>query len=128
MKTLIRLAAVSLLMIMAAPAFAGSALQVYACQQDDSATEDKLAEVASAWKAAANKMPGGENIEVYLNFPVAATMGEDDFMFVVIAPSFAEWGTFMDGYDGSPASKVDHKMGDLADCPDSSLWESETVK
>ena len=124
MKSFIRLVIISLLMTVAVPAFAGSAIQVFSCQQDDKASDADLEKVASAWLKAAKGMPGGENVEVYLNFPVAAQMGENDFLFVVIMPSLTEWGLFMEGYPGSAASKVDADFGDLADCPDSSLWES----
>ncbi len=128
MKTVIRLIIVSILLLVAAPAYSGSALQVFACQQDENASEAQLEAVASAWLKAAKAMKGGENMEVYLNFPTAAYMGENDFMFIMILPNFAEWGVFMDGYKGSPASKVDAEMGELADCPDSSLWESEKIE
>ena len=128
MKIIIRLAIVCILLLVAAPAYSGSALQVFACQQDENATEAQLEAVASAWLKAAKLMKGGENLEVYLNYPSAAQMDENDFMFILIAPSFSEWGVFMDGYKGSPASKVDAEMGDLADCPDSSLWESEKIE
>lgn len=128
MKTIIRLVIVSLLLLVTAPAYSGSAIQVFSCQQDENATEAQLEAVASAWLKAAKQMKGGENLEVYLNYPAAAQMGEDDFLFILIAPTFAEWGVFMDGYKDSPASKVDAEMGDLADCPDSSLWESEKIE
>ena len=39
-------------------------------------------------------------------------------------PSLAEWGAFMDGYEGSAAAAEDQKFVDIADCPDSALWES----
>jgi len=45
-------------------------------------------------------------------------------LYVVTAPSFAEWGAFMDSYEGSAAAKVDNKFAEIADCPDSALWES----
>jgi hypothetical protein len=40
----------------------------------------KSVAVASAWLKAAKAMKGGENMEVYLNFPTAAYMGENDFI------------------------------------------------
>ena len=46
-------------------------------------------------------MKVGENLELYLHFPVIASMGETDFAFVLVAPSLAEWGVFMEGYEGS---------------------------
>jgi len=124
MKTVIRLILVSVLMMIVAPAWSASAVAVYTCEQSDSASEADVKGAAEEWLAAANGMKGGENISVFVMFPVAATMGESDFLFVVSAPSLAEWGAFMDGYEGSAAAKVDNKFNEIADCPDSALWES----
>ena len=128
MKTMIRLVLVSMLLLIAAPAYSGSALHVFSCQQDEESSEAQIEAVASAWLKAAKSMKGGENMEVYVSYPTAVDMGENDFMFIITVPSFAEWGVFMDGYKDSPASKVDAQMGDHADCPDSSLWESEKIE
>ena len=40
----------------------------------------------------------------------------------------AEWGVFMDGYEGSAAQEVDKKFDELCDCPDTALWESVKMK
>jgi len=111
-------------MMVAAPAWSATAVAVYTCEQDEDASEADVNEAAADWLKAAKGMKGGENLEVYTMFPMAVTMGESDFMFVVTAPSFAEWGTFMDGYAGSAAAESDKKYADVADCPDSALWES----
>jgi len=124
MKTIIRLAIISILMLIAAPAWSGSAVAVYTCEQDDDASEADINAAAAAWLEAAKGMKGGDNLEVFVMFPMAVTMGESDFLFIVTAPTFAEWGTFMDGYEGSAAAESDKKYGDVADCPDSALWES----
>ena len=124
MKTVIKIAMISMLMIFAAPAFAGSAVSVYTCQQDDSASEEDVIGVAEKWLALAKKVKGGENLEVRVMFPVAATLGDNDFMFVVIAPSFSEWGTFMDNYGDSDVSDEDKEFAHIANCSDSALWES----
>jgi len=124
MQTMIKLAIISILMLIAAPAWSGSAVMVYTCEQDDDASEADVNAAAAAWLAAAKGMKGGENLEVSVLFPMAATMGESDFLFVVSAPTFAEWGAFMDGYEGSAAADSDKKYADVADCPDSALWES----
>jgi len=124
MKTIIRLIIVSILMMVAAPAWSGSAVAVYQCEQGDDASEaDVLAAVAD-WLQAAKAMKGGKNIDAFVMFPMAATMGEFDLLFIVTAPSFAEWGAFMDGYEGSAAAEADKKYADTAICPDSALWES----
>ena len=73
-------------------------------------------------------MKGGENLEIYLHFPVVAQMGETDFAFVVTVPSLEEWGIFMDGYEGSAAQKFDKEWDELAACPDSALFRSMKVK
>ena len=124
MSTALRLIIVSLLLMVAVPAWSVTAVAVYTCEQDDSASEDDIIAVTESWLKAARSMKGGENIEAYVMFPVAVTMGESDFLFIVSAPSLGEWGAFMDSYEGSAAADEDKKYADLADCPDSALWES----
>ena len=124
MKTVIRFAIISILMAFAAPILAGSAVSVYTCEQDDAASEEDVIATAAAWLALAKGVKGGENLEVRVMFPVAATMDDDDFMFVVIAPSFAEWGLFQDNYAGSAVADEDKQFANIAACADSALWES----
>ena len=115
---------ISLMMMVATPAWSGAAVAIYTCQQDDSASEADIIAATAAWLHAAKGMNSGKNLDAFAMFPVAATMGESDFMFVVTAPTFGEWGTFMEGYEGSAAAKEDKKFADIADCTDSALWES----
>jgi len=128
-KSITRSIMVATLLVLAAPAYSlGSAMQIFHCSQDDETTDEQVDEIAMAWLKAARSMKGGENLQGYLRFPVAADTGENDFTFVLVAPSFAEWGTFTDGYAGSPAEEVDAKFDELADCTKSTLWESHEVK
>ncbi len=124
MNAIMRLILISMLMMVAAPAWSSSVMAVYTCEQDEDASEADVTAAAEEWLQAAKGMKGGENLEVFTMFPVAVTMGESDFLFVVKAPSLAEWGTFMDGYAGSAVADADKKHADIADCPDSALWES----
>jgi len=128
MNTIIRLMLVSMLMIVAAPAFSDIAAQVFVCEQDDAASDEAVEAMASEWLKAARGMKGGDQLKVYLRFPLAVQMGEKDFEFIIEAPSYEAWGMFWDGYQGSAAEAVDDKFDDLADCPDSSLWELVRVK
>jgi len=128
LNTVVRLMIVSMLMIVAAPAYSGSAMQIFHCEQDDDATDEDIDKIASEWLKAAKGMKGGEQLEAYLRYPIAAGAGEHDFTFVLIAPSFEEWGVFTDGYEGSPAQDVDEKWNELADCLDSTVWESQKVE
>ena len=134
MNSAIRLMLVSamlfaVVMVAAAPAYSAQVTQVFSCEEEDEATEAGLKAVAKEWLKAAKTMKGGENIEVTLYFPVAVDKtGEIDFLMLVTAPSFAEWGLFWDGYEGSPASKVDQGSASIAICPDSALWEVVEIK
>jgi hypothetical protein len=120
----------SVLMIGAAPAFSSQATQIFACEQDDDTTEAQLRAQAQEWLTAARGMKGGENLNVFVYFPVAVNaLREADFYFMVVVPSFAEWGTFWDGYSGSPAAKVDAKNNAAGTvCPNSGVWEVEKIE
>lgn len=128
MKKVIQLIFVSVLMILTAPVYADSVVQVYECERDDDTTDEQIEAMAEEWLKAAKGVKGGENLELYLNFPIAGQVGEMDLTMVLIAPSFAEWGTFTDNYDGSAVDKVDEKYSDDVDCPDSMLWDSVKVE
>ena len=48
----------SVFMVAAAPAFAGQAVHVFACEVQDEVTEEKMEAAASAWLKAAKTMNG----------------------------------------------------------------------
>ena len=86
--------------------------------------------MAKEWSEAAKKVEGGENLKVYLRFPVAVdAMGDFDMLFEIVFPSFGEWGKFWDNYSGSEAGDIEDQNADKGViCPDSSVWEIEAVK
>ena len=127
MNMFVKSALVSVFMVAAAPAFAGQAVHVFACEVQDEVTEEKMEAAASAWLKAAKTMKGGANLQASLHHPVAAKMDNGDVLFVVSAPSLVEWGIFWNGYKGSAADKLDQANTDIA-CPDSALWEAVQVK
>jgi hypothetical protein len=128
MKTILGLVFTSMLMIAAAPAYSGVALQMWKCELDDDATEQDVKAMAAKWLKAAKKLNGGERLEAYVNFPVAVNdTGESDLIFTVTAPSFEEWGKFWDSYGGSEAAKIDDENNEQVVCPDSAVWESFKV-
>jgi hypothetical protein len=128
MKVFIQLMIVSMMMIMAAPAWSDSALHVLTCEQDQETTDEQVEAISVEWLKAAKTIKGGENLELYLNFPVAAKVGAVDFAMILVAPSFAEWGAFMDNYPGSAAEGIDDKYEDDLDCGNGTLWESVTIE
>ena len=134
MKNLASSIFVSLLLIIAAPAYADSnsrVFQVYYCEYtedttaDDDDADDAVLALAHAWLEAAKKTPGGANMSLAIRFPIAEGDGVDgDFVWVISTPSFAEWGQFTDAYDGSAVADVDDELfANLADCGQSTLWE-----
>ena len=129
MNKTVRLMLVLALVFVAAPAFSGEAVQMWSCEMDDDATEDQVEAMAANWLAAAKKVDGGANFKAYVYFPVAVNaMGEIDVMFIVVAPTFAEWGTFWDNYSGSAAADLEKQHNEAVVCPDSVLWEGVKIK
>jgi hypothetical protein len=107
----------------------GKATQMWRCELSDDATEDQVKKAAEKWLAAAKTMSGGKNLEAYVYFPVAVNdSGQSDMFFVIRAPTFKEWGKFWDGYEGSPAAKLDKENQDFIVPTDSGLWESIKVE
>jgi hypothetical protein len=131
MKTILRLMMlVSLLVVVAAPSYSesGEAWHVYQCEILDETTEDQIVELAETWVEAARKMKGGEKIEVYVFFPMAAEMGASDFRMLLKVPSFAEWGALQDVYDESAAADIEDSWSQVMDCPDSWLFEGFKIE
>jgi len=66
MKTIVRLMLVFMLMIVpmlmigAAPAYAGEAMQMWRCEMSDDTSEEEVIAMAQAFLKAAKTMPGGE--------------------------------------------------------------------
>lgn len=127
MKTLIQVMAIAMLMVFASPAYS-EAIQIFNCEYEGEATEDDVREMASKWLKAAKTMKGGENLQVAIRFPVAASVDDIDFKFVVVTPDFAEWGAFTDAYELSDLQEIDDELFKVANCNDASLWEGEMVK
>jgi len=127
MKTLIRLVIISMLMVVAAPAYA-EAIQIFKCEYEGDATEDDVFDMAGKWLKAAKSTKGGENVQIYIRFPVAASVDAIDFKFVLVTPNFAEWGVFTDAYELSKLQEIDDELFKVANCGEASLWEGEEIK
>jgi len=131
MKIFSRSVLVSLLLIIAAPAFSDtkmSAVQIFECEFNGDAGASELFEVTAAWLKAARATKGGKDIDVAIRFPIAE--GGDaggDFRFVIIFPSFSAWGAFTDAYEGSEVESEDENLFKIADCGQSTIWEGITT-
>ena len=117
-----------MMMFAAAPARSAEATQMWKCEMGADTTEKDVEAGAAKWLTAARQMDGGDQLEAFVLFPVAVNVvGNTDFMLVVVAPSFAEWGKFWDEYQISPDGDADQANADV-DCPDSALWNSVKVE
>ncbi len=128
MKKLMLFMFSSMLMLISGPTWSDQAVHILTCEQDEETSDEQVEAISAEWLKAARGIKGAENLELRLNFPVAAKAGEIDFLIILTAPSFAEWGAFMDNYAGSAAEKIDDKYEDDLDCGDGSLWESVKIK
>jgi hypothetical protein len=128
MNTIVRLMLVFMLMIVAAPAYAAEVVQIYDCEMLEGATDEDIKAVAAEWLKAAKKMKGGERLEVYVRHPIVGKIGENDFSFVLRAPSIEEWAVFTSGYEDSALEIIDDKLDEFCACPGSTLWEIEKLE
>jgi len=128
MKKVMRLMLVPILMILTAPAYSDPVSMFLKCEQDDEASRLDLETVASKMLKAAKGMKGGEKMEIYINYPVVAHMGDTDFALILVFPSVTEWGVFMDGFEGSAMQKLNTEWDELAACPNSALMKTKKIK
>ena len=127
MKTIVQLIFFSIFMLVTTPSYSGVATHMWKCEVVGDTSEEDVEKMSQEWLKAAKQVEGGEKLEAYVYFPVAVNVtGETDVLFVVVAPSFEEWGKFWDRYpDSEAAAKEDN---DKIVCPHSALWESIKVK
>jgi hypothetical protein len=111
-------------------AFPNKVLHIFMCEMSDGVTEQEIEALAQAWLKAIRQMPGGEEANVRVLWPVAvANTGMIDFHIVVQVPSFEAWGKLWDNYnDDTPAAMADDLNQGKANCPDSMMWEAVDIK
>lgn len=106
----------------------GRAMQIWRCELDDDATEEFVQESAQKWLTAARKVKGGEDLELYVKFPVVVNAtGQIDMLLVLVAPSFKKWGQFWDAYGESEAADIEAAAHEHIVSPDSTMWETFKV-
>jgi len=107
----------------------GKAMHIWRCELDDAATEEMVLQGAQEWLAGARTVKGGENLEMYVKFPVVVNAtNQIDLLLVLVAPTFREWGRFWDAYGDSEAADHEVTAREYIVCPDSTMWESFKVK
>lgn len=113
------------LVIWMTPAAANEFEHVWTCTIQTGHTLDEVRSAGTEWLNAARSMPGGEELQLVIRWPIAVPESTDAFEFVLRAPSLHAWGKFYDGYDpDSPVGKADEVFANIASCSGSTLWES----
>lgn len=116
-------------MILTGPvAYADSIIQIWNCTMHDGKTPPEVVNVSAEWLKAAKTMEGGKDLEVFIEFPLAAQAGDGDFTFVLVVPDTKTWGLFNYDYDGSVAAAADEDWAEVASCSSSALWESIEIE
>ncbi len=126
-KLIIASLTASMMFLFTAPAYAGI-VQLWSCKLNDGKTGADVVAASSVWLKAAKTNEGGEDIEAFVEFPIAADTGDDDFTFVLVVADTKIWGVFNHNYLDSPAGKAEEAWGEVATCSVSSLWESVEIE
>jgi len=126
-KIIIASLTASVMFLFTASAFA-DVMEVMNCKFNDDKTGADLVAVSSAWLKAAKSMEGGEDLEVYLNFPLVADTEDGEFLFIVVFADTKTYGVFMNGYSNSPAGEADEAWYEVATCSGNSLWNSFEIE
>jgi len=128
-KRLIALLAASVMLLFTASASADSVVHIWTCELNDGKTGDDVVAASSAWLKAARSMEGGEDLEVFLEFRIAANVGDDSFNFVLVAANEKTWGVWYGGSDpDSVMQEANTTWAEVAACSGSSLWASVEIE
>ncbi len=127
-KIIIASLTASVMFLFTAPAYADSIVQLWSCKLNDGKTAADVVAASSVWLKAAKTNEGGEDIEAFVEFPIAANTGDDDFTFVLVVADTKTWGVFNHDYLDSPAGEAEEAWGEVATCSVSSLWESVEIE
>jgi hypothetical protein len=128
-KKLLATLAITVTMMFSAPAFADSVLHIWACKINDGYTGDDVTAASVAWLKAARTVEGGEDMSVYLDWPIAANRGDGSFNFVMSVADEQTWGVFMGSEpDNDEMDAANTAWNETATCSGSSIWYSDELE
>jgi hypothetical protein len=110
------------------PTDADSIVDRWNCQLNNDKTPADLVAASSVWLKAAKSNEGGEDLEAFLEFPIEADTGDDDFTIVLVFADRKTWDTFYHDYPNSPAGKAEKAWGEVATCTGASVWASVEIE
>ena len=107
-------------------------VHIYHCEMRENVTEVQVEESLQALLKARKAMAGSEGVKIQVWFPVAVTdMGDRDFSFAVITPTFTAWGQGWDAFtDDSPVAKWEVQLDQEGpfNCPSSAMWQAFNIE
>jgi len=110
------------------PTDADSIVDRWNCQLNNDKTSADLVAASSVWLKAAKSNEGGEDLEAFLEFPIEADTGDDDFTIVLVFADRKIWDTFYHDYPNSPAGEAEKAWGEVATCTGASVWASVEIE
>jgi hypothetical protein len=127
-KIIIASLTASVMFLFTASAYADSILQIWDCELNDDKTPADVIAASSVWLKAAKNNEGGEDIEVFVEFPFVGDAEDGDFFFVLSVADTKIWGVFNHDYPDSPAGEAEEAWAEVATCSDSSLSVSVEIE
>jgi len=86
-----------------------------------------MVEASSAWLKVAKSVKGGEDLKLFLEFPIVANTTDGTFNFVVVAdemdPMEITWSLYSD-----ILADAEDEWWEFAACSGSSLWQSVEIE
>jgi hypothetical protein len=71
-KELAGLLAIVIMFLFTAPAFGDSIVHTWTCKLHDGKSMDDMVDASSAWLKVVKSVKGGENVKLFLEYPIAA--------------------------------------------------------
>ncbi len=117
----------AIVFLFTAPAFGDSIVHTWTCKLHDGKSMDDMVDASSAWLQVVKSVKGGENVKLFLEYPIAANTVDGTFNFVVVAdeldPMAITWGLTSD-----ILADTTDTWWEFAACSGSSLWQSIEIE
>ncbi len=117
----------AIMFLLTAPAFGDSIVHTWTCKLHDGKSMDDMVDASSAWLKVVKSVEGGENVKLFLEFPIAANEVDGTFNFVVVAdeldPMAITWSLTSDILNDTTDT-----WWEFAACSGSSLWQSIEIE
>jgi hypothetical protein len=128
-KKLLATFAITVSMMFSASAFADSVLHIWRCQINAGKTVADVTSESVDWLAAARNVEGGEDLAVYLGWPIAANVGDGSFNFVMSVADEETWGAWYGNEAASDSmGAANLAWSEVATCSSSSMWYSDELE